>query len=169
MKNIFVLLLICYGLQSKSNTGLLWDLFKRSATEFSSAEKLMAITNNFDEKSPAILKGYRGMAAFMMCNHVSNPLSKLNYFKEGKKWLENALQDKPEDLLLHFFRLSVQYKSPSLLGYKNKITEDKNLIFKTIAKSKTENRSDTVNTIAEFILKNEFQLSSEEENILINL
>jgi len=169
MKNSILVLLFCFSLKLNANTGLLWDLFKSAATESASAEKLMAITKNFDDRSPAILKGYRGMASFMMCNHVANPLTKITYFKEGKKWLEKALTDKPEDILLHFFRLSVQQKSPSLLGYKNKISEDKRLIFQNIAKIKKENRSDTMTTIAEFMLKNEVQLSEDEENILINL
>lgn len=71
---------------------------------------------------------YLGALQTIWANHVFNPISKLNTFKEGKKNIEQAIKKEPTNVELRFIRLSVQKNAPSFLGYKSNINEDTEFI-----------------------------------------
>ncbi|SEH84225.1 hypothetical protein SAMN02927937_01722 [Paenimyroides aquimaris] len=71
---------------------------------------------------------YLGALLTIWANHVFNPISKLNTFKEGKKNIEQAIKKEPANVELRFIRLSVQKNAPSFLGYKSNINEDTEFI-----------------------------------------
>lgn len=73
---------------------------------------------------------YLGGLQAVLANHVFNPISKLNTFNEGKKNIEQAIKNEPNNVELRFIRLSVQRNAPSFLGYKSSINEDTEFIKK---------------------------------------
>lgn len=73
---------------------------------------------------------YLGGLQTIWSNHVFSPISKLNTFKEGKKNIEQAIENEPNNAELRFIRLSVQKNAPSFLGYKSSINEDTEFIKK---------------------------------------
>lgn len=71
---------------------------------------------------------YLGGLQTIWANHVFNPISKLNTFKEGKKNIDQAIKKEPDNVELRFIRLSVQKNAPSFLGYKSNINKDTEFI-----------------------------------------
>lgn len=71
---------------------------------------------------------YLGGLQTIWANHVFNPISKLNTFKEGKKNIDQAIKKEPDNVELRFIRLSVQKNAPSFLGYKSNIIKDTEFI-----------------------------------------
>lgn len=67
---------------------------------------------------------YLGGLQTIWANHVFNPLSKLNTFKEGKNKIEKAVIKDPLSVEVRYIRLSVQKNAPSFLDYNKNITED---------------------------------------------
>lgn len=73
---------------------------------------------------------YLGGLQAIWANHVFNPISKLNTFKEGKKNIEQAINKEPENAELRFIRLSIQKNTPFFLRYKSNILDDTEFIKK---------------------------------------
>lgn len=164
MKNAITVLFLSFILKLNANTGQLWTLFKNAATEETSAKELVAITKNFGDNSPALLKGYRGIASLMMCNHVANPFTKLSYFKEGKKWIESAIKKDSTSLELRFFRFSTQCNAPSMLGYNTSLRSDKLFLINYIIRNKDEKES-KLEDVCAFLLSSG-QLDEKEKKLI---
>lgn len=73
---------------------------------------------------------YLGGLQAVLANHVFNPISKLSTFNEGKKNIEQAIKNEPDNAELRFIRLSIQKNAPSFLGYRSSINEDTEFIKK---------------------------------------
>ncbi|RYD96570.1 MAG: hypothetical protein EOP54_13410 [Sphingobacteriales bacterium] len=86
------------------------------------------------ESGNVVFLGYLGAFQTIWANHTSSPLSKLNTFNKGKKNIEQALKMAPENIELHFIRLSIQVNSPDFLQYSSHINEDKKFIKSNIHK-----------------------------------
>ena len=54
-----------------------------------------------------------------------NPISKLKIFKTNKMHLNDLVDENPYNLHVRYIRLLLQENTPSFLGYKNFIDEDK--------------------------------------------
>jgi hypothetical protein len=54
-----------------------------------------------------------------------NPISKLAIFNKFRKKLDSLIKSNPTNVHLRYVRLVVQEKTPSILGYKSNIPEDK--------------------------------------------
>lgn len=70
-------------------------------------------------------KGYEAAYQMFMAKHTGNPIRKMKYFNSGKDLLEKQIANSPSNVDLRFIRFSIQYHTPSFLGYKDNITEDK--------------------------------------------
>lgn len=69
--------------------------------------------------------GYFGLATMMQAKVYSNPFTKLSYFNQGKKILESAIEESPQNMELRFLRYVVQVKVPAILFYTQWIDEDR--------------------------------------------
>ncbi|HYF68450.1 MAG TPA: hypothetical protein VD884_09945 [Ohtaekwangia sp.] len=67
---------------------------------------------------------YLGGFQTIWANHTINPFSKLSTFNEGKRNIEKAVKNDPDNIEIRFVRLSVQKNAPSFLGYYDQIKED---------------------------------------------
>ena len=96
--------------------------------------KLGETLDTMKKNSSTLIKGYEGCFYFFKCKFESNPISKLIYFKKGKKILENAITLDPNSVELKFLRYNIQSNLPKFLSYHNKIEEDYNFINQNIKK-----------------------------------
>lgn len=71
---------------------------------------------------------YLGGFQAIWASHVLNPFSKLSTFNTGKNNIETAIKRAPKNTEIRFIRLSIQKNSPSFLGYRDNMVEDKNFI-----------------------------------------
>jgi hypothetical protein len=77
-----------------------------------------------------------GVGNFFMAKHVINPFSKMSYFKKGKKYLESAVANAPNNLEVRFMRYTCQKEMPDFLGYNTNIAEDRKFIEENYKSSK---------------------------------
>jgi hypothetical protein len=59
------------------------------------------------------------------------PSTKLHLFKEGRRMLEKAIKEDPDNAEFRFLRLMVQEHAPGALGYKNDVEKDCEFIKKS--------------------------------------
>ncbi|MBX2967581.1 MAG: hypothetical protein KF845_15675 [Cyclobacteriaceae bacterium] len=80
------------------------------------------------KQNNTVYLAYLGGLQTIWANHTINPISKLNTFNEGKKNIEKAVNDEPNNIEIRFVRLSVQKNTPSFLGYNHQIKEDEHFL-----------------------------------------
>lgn len=107
-------------------------------------DKLNASNNN-------TFLGYKGAVTMIMAKHVFSPYKKLNYFKNGKEILEQAILKEPLNIELRFLRFSIQSNSPKFLDYHSNLFSDKSFLLKEV---KTINDTDLKQRITKFLLNN---------------
>jgi hypothetical protein len=107
-------------------------------------DKLNASNNN-------TFLGYKGAVTMIMAKHVFSPYKKLNYFKNGKEILEQAILKEPLNIELRFLRFSIQSNSPKFLDYHSNLFSDKSFLLKEV---KTINDNDLKQRITKFLLNN---------------
>jgi hypothetical protein len=99
-----------------------------------------------------VLSGYAGSVTMLMAKYTSNPFTKMEHFKEGKKLLEDAISHNKNDIELRFLRFAIQDNLPSMLGYNENLDEDKSYIMKYLPMlDKRELRK----AIANYLIKSE--------------
>jgi hypothetical protein len=86
---------------------------------------------NEELSNTPILMAYRAAAEMTLANCVFNPWKKYAYFKNGKKDLDNAVIQKPDDIEIRYIRFLVQSYLPRILNYNN-IEEDKEFIIESL-------------------------------------
>lgn len=81
-----------------------------------------------------IYAGFIAVGNFFLAKHSFNPLKKISYFNHGKKMLESAVEDDPNNLELRLMRLIAQENMPRILGYHHHTEEDRAFIIKQYKK-----------------------------------
>ena len=71
-----------------------------------------------------VLRAYYGASKALMAEVVSNPYSKLSYFKEGKELIEDAIKSDPNDAELRYVRFMIQQNTPDFLDYNGEMERD---------------------------------------------
>ncbi|WDF70619.1 hypothetical protein PQ465_09640 [Sphingobacterium oryzagri] len=79
-------------------------------------------------------RGYEAAYYMFMAKHSGNPLKKMSYFKDGKKMLDKEIAANPNNVELRYIRLLIQYYTPSYLGYRGNIEEDKDFLMNNLYK-----------------------------------
>lgn len=77
-----------------------------------------------------LMCGYTGCVTMLKAKYCVNPFSKLEYYKDGKQMLEDAIAQNKNNIELRFLRLAIQENLPAMLGYNENIEEDMNYILK---------------------------------------
>lgn len=137
----------------------------------------IAFSDYIEKKTGAsntLIMGYKAASIFLLAGYHWNPYSKFSYFNEGKKMLESAINETPENTELRYLRLAIQNNVPGFLGYNSKVNEDKNLLIQNLSKL---NDSDLKMRIGRYLLqhtelteseKKEIEIEISKENNLIN-
>lgn len=107
-------------------------------------------------------KAYAGAFYAVWPEHLSSPLKKLNAFKKGKNFLEQAIQSDKDNAEIHFLRLTIQYNAPSMLGYDKDISKDLDLV---LQKYSTIKSAKLKANIKEFLVETDL-LSAEQRALL---
>jgi len=78
---------------------------------------------NADDKERQLIEAYKATATCMLADYAFAPTSKLKYFNEGKKRLEELILER-KDVENVYLRLLLQLNVPRILSYDNNIEED---------------------------------------------
>ncbi|MES2679443.1 MAG: hypothetical protein V4635_06135 [Bacteroidota bacterium] len=160
-------LLILYLLLVPDKEILLYrQLLHQSESNATVAKTFYERLKNSRTEKP-LVGGYKGMSAFMMSKHLSNPLTKLTYFKTGKNNLEAAIKADPASIELLYLRFSVQCNLPAFLNYNSNIDQDKKKIL-AFLKNKNSGDEDLYERIYSFMLTAKQVSVSEKKAITTN-
>lgn len=100
--------------------------FAKAATEKAVCKMMMEELSGADQTP--LYRAYLGAFKAMWAKYTFNPFAKLNTFNTGRKYIENAVQQDPENVEIRLIRLSVQKNCPSFLGYNRQIESDRQFI-----------------------------------------
>lgn len=102
------------------------------------AELCKKMINELSTGQGDLYLGYLGAFQTIWANHTVSPISKLTTFNKGKRNIEKAIKNSPENVELRFVRYSIQKNCPSFLGYRKSLEEDKAFLLRHKAAIKSK-------------------------------
>jgi hypothetical protein len=106
------------------------DYFFIAGKEPCRAHELIRITES-DNSGTHVIKAYNGAAYTILADCLKSPFNKLKNFNRGKKLIDEAVADDPENPEIRFIRFMVQDGAPSFLDYDNR-EEDLEVFHRTL-------------------------------------
>lgn len=138
IKQIFIVALLLLNLMSNAQENTALEMVRLEFQEIKNEadiEKLLAFeAKNAKEDELQLIKAYQAAGTCMMANYVSSAVSKLKYFKAGKKDLEELIL-KGKEVENVYLRLLLQLNVPRLLNYRKNIEEDMAYLESSLAKA----------------------------------
>ena len=138
------------------------SLYQASSSCETSCGKLEKLLVPYNEVNNPTLAGYKACATMMKAQYAFNPISKLDYFSNGKNLLERCIENEKENIELRYLRFTVQCNAPSFLGYKKSIEEDKSKLLKSIERLED---AQLKSLIIAYLLESEFVDSEEKARL----
>ncbi len=121
---ILILLLHYTNIIEDSELIKIRNLYENAAIKEEAHLKLNLLLLNIKPEN-YLLKGYKGANVMIGASYVFNPITKLNKFNKGRKLVEDAIINEPNNLELRYLRFTLQTNLPRFLGYTNQINRDK--------------------------------------------
>ncbi|KGE15874.1 hypothetical protein [Sphingobacterium deserti] len=115
---------VSYG---QENVNQFRAAYPKARKDAALCKKQLAIIDRMKSPTPLEL-AYAGAFYAVWPEHLSSPLKKLNAFKKGKDYLEQAIKAEPGQVEIHFLRLTVQHNAPAMLGYNENKEEDLGIV-----------------------------------------
>lgn len=122
MKILLSLMVVSFALSG--NSGVEKQIRKDFHDGEFTEKRLETIINNNSYEKTTLTKAYKGLCETMMAEYAFLPTSKLRYFNKGKKKIQEAIQQHPDNPELRYIRLMVQLNAPAMLGYYQEIQKD---------------------------------------------
>lgn len=106
--------------------GKLRSLYEKAAADEKYCRELLQLLKRAGHQNMDPLHmGYKAGATMMMARHSYNPFSKMSYFTEGRRMLEQAISRDKSNAELRFLRLAIQTNIPDFLNYSDNISTDR--------------------------------------------
>lgn len=80
-----------------------------------------------NENTPTA-RAYSAAMIIMKSKFVKSPLKKYQYFKKGKKALDQLIDENPNNIEFRYIRYGFQKNIPNFLGYNDKLEEDLSIL-----------------------------------------
>lgn len=125
---IYFISLFNFWTESGNDIITVRTLYYRAASDKNMSDSLYSYLSSVPDINKNLLNGYIGMSFMIQANYAINPISKLNYFNNGKMMLNKAIDSDQNNIELRFLRFSVQTNAPAFLNYKDAIETDKKII-----------------------------------------
>lgn len=129
MKFNLILILLLNFFYSIENSELIKirNLYEQAALKEDVHLKLANLLLNSKVES-TLISSYKGANIMIGANYVFNPISKLSKFNKGKKFIEHAVENEPNNVEIRYIRFTIQTNLPKFLGYSSYINRDKEFI-----------------------------------------
>ena len=96
-------------------------IFERAVFQEDSCDSIIDFCKGkINQKSEA----YLGAALILKAKHVNSPISKLSFFKKGRKKLDDIIDKNPNFVEYRWLRYSLQKNAPSFLNYNKNLNMD---------------------------------------------
>ena len=87
-----------------------------------------------------------------MAEVVSNPYTKLSYFNDGKKLIDQAIKMDPKNAELRYLRFMIQQNTPDFLNYSDDINADFEILKREFENTTT--RTSWMKELSEYLKTN---------------
>lgn len=104
------------------------QLYATAYKDEQAAKELLQLVRSGKEETGAVQTAYHGAALMVRASQVMPAGRKLKLFKEGRNLIEKAMAMDPENVEVRFLRMTVQENAPKILGYNDRIANDKHFI-----------------------------------------
>jgi len=154
MKKIKLLTVLIFSLNfafSSNSLKEIRDLYYKVNTEDSGLDDFEKSLNKNNKMPKPELEGYKAVLWFLKAKKSFNPYKKYESFNKGKQQLELLIKKYPDNIELHFLRLTIQDHLPIFLDYNDKIEIDE--IFIKAKIKELNNDSDLKSRIIEYLKK----------------
>lgn len=143
------------------NLNKIRQLYSQAAADSQVCEQLHAMLDDIvDLEQHPVLLGYQGATQAIRAKHAFFPHLKLSRFWEATHIIKRAIIKDEKNVELRFLRFTIQTNSPALLGYKENIEEDKQLITAALPQLKDKG---LVKAIATALLANNTSSQQDKE------
>ncbi|RBQ03665.1 hypothetical protein [Pedobacter miscanthi] len=78
----------------------------------------------------ALITGYTGTLEALKAKHSWNPYNKIKYVSRSLKTMQKAIDMDKENMEIRFMRFSIEFYTPSFLGFSKDLAADKKEIIK---------------------------------------
>lgn len=85
----------------------------------------MIFIQKYENSSIPSILAYVVAVEMKQIEYVFNPATKFKIYIKNKNYLNDLIEENPEDVHLRYIRLLLQEETPSFLGYNKFIEEDK--------------------------------------------
>ena len=76
------------------------------------------------EKINQKCEAYLGAALILKAKHINSPISKLSFFRKGRKKLDDVIDKNPNFVEYRWLRYSLQKNAPGFLNYNKNLNMD---------------------------------------------
>ena len=132
MKKIIILILfININYVYAQNVKNARELYLTAHNNKSKCDSLSNYLNQLTEKDNTI-NAYIGANNLLISKFSNNIIKKFKYFEEGRKIIENAIKNDPENIEIVFLRYLNQRNIPWFLNYNQNLVEDYDFLIKNL-------------------------------------
>jgi len=114
------------------------EKYREASNSEQTTKKLFDELSVIGKNDNQTLVAYKGAVTTLMSKYAEGFGDKKSFFKEGREWLEHAVENDQASVEIRCIRLSVQENVPKITGYTKNIEEDKKFILDNFA-SMTDN------------------------------
>lgn len=101
-------------------------------------------------------KAYLGAKIALTAKDNWNPLDQISTLKEGLKYINEAVDNSPNNIEIRFIRFATLHHVPTFLGLSSNLEPDRKFVFENISKIKELNISfEFASSIYKFIIESE--------------
>lgn len=131
---VFFLIFLAHNQSGASDLEKARQLFFKIEESRNNALELQHIAAHGFRNGSAVLRGYHAVATANLALHTVMPISKYNYFRQGRDMIEEAIVKMPDNVELRFLRLTIQIGTPAFLDYNQHIATDREMILAHLEK-----------------------------------
>lgn len=110
------------------------NLYRHAKDTKENTDKFFETTQKTNYQNKPVLSAYHGCALTLKASYADKKMSKISFFRKGKKLIEAAIEAEPNNIELRMIRLSVQSSAPKITRYYKNIEDDKNFLTNNVEK-----------------------------------
>lgn len=130
MKGTLVLLFLGWmaTVQVSPDLATVRETYRKASESEAATKKLFDDLMTIGKNDDITLVAYKGAITTKMADYAEGVKDKKDFFKQGREFLEHAIETAPENVEIRCIRLSVQENVPKITGYHKNRDEDKQYI-----------------------------------------
>ncbi len=129
------------------------------------ASELVALLKDKDVDHDPLMMAYKGAAMTTLANCKKTPFGKLSVFNDGKKLIENAVEEAPGNIEIRLLRYTVQTNIPGFLNYDNREADKKLMLESLTLQENSSGDRDLRNRIIHYLVDYGDLSDSEQKKI----